>query len=126
MLILSCDTSSIASGALLRVPDDAGAPEATGPDLVGRAEVLGSFATEDTRSHAEATAPGPMPTRMSPSAVPGTPACSRSRRSPGAVASAWERVSSVAKEPSTSARPTRSGPVASGAPASSGTRSRAP
>lgn len=71
MLILSCDTSSIASGALLRVPDDAGAPEAAGPDLVGRAEVLGSFATEDTRSHAEATAPG-LRRLLEQAGVPGT------------------------------------------------------
>ena len=71
MLILSCDTSSIASGALLRVPDDAGAPEAAGPDLVGRAVVLGSFATEDTRSHAEATAPG-LRRLLEQAGVPGT------------------------------------------------------
>ncbi len=52
MLILGCDTSSIASGALVRVPVVDGAPDA------GHLEVLGSFRTQDTRSHAEAMAPG--------------------------------------------------------------------
>ena len=42
MLILSIDTSAIASAALLN----------------GEGEVLASFATEDTRSHAEVLAPG--------------------------------------------------------------------
>ena len=44
MLILAIDTSAVASAAL--VSDDA--PES----------VVGSFATEDTRSHAEVLAPG--------------------------------------------------------------------
>ena len=44
MLILAIDTSAVASAAL--VSDDA--PES----------VLASFATEDTRSHAEVLAPG--------------------------------------------------------------------
>ncbi|MGK4065229.1 tRNA (adenosine(37)-N6)-threonylcarbamoyltransferase complex dimerization subunit type 1 TsaB [Rothia sp. HC945] len=52
MLILGCDTSSIASGALVRVPVVDGAPDDR------RLEVLGSFRTHDTRSHAEAMAPG--------------------------------------------------------------------
>ncbi|MCC3290313.1 tRNA (adenosine(37)-N6)-threonylcarbamoyltransferase complex dimerization subunit type 1 TsaB [Arthrobacter sp. zg-Y1110] len=42
MLILSIDTSAIASAALLN----------------GEGEILASFATEDTRSHAEVLAPG--------------------------------------------------------------------
>ena len=54
MLILGCDTSSIASGALIRVSDDA----ASGAPYAGPAEVLGAFRTEDTRSHAEVMAPG--------------------------------------------------------------------
>ncbi|MBT1001025.1 tRNA (adenosine(37)-N6)-threonylcarbamoyltransferase complex dimerization subunit type 1 TsaB [Paenarthrobacter sp. DKR-5] len=45
MLILTIDTSAIASAALLSAGDDA-------------AEVLATFATEDTRSHAEVLAPG--------------------------------------------------------------------
>ncbi|HEV7167128.1 MAG TPA: tRNA (adenosine(37)-N6)-threonylcarbamoyltransferase complex dimerization subunit type 1 TsaB [Micrococcaceae bacterium] len=45
MRILSIDTSAIASAALISVVD-------------GKAEVLASFATEDTRSHAEVLAPG--------------------------------------------------------------------
>lgn len=53
MLILGCDTSSIASGALLRVPDGPAGP--VPPEAV---EVLGSFRTCDTRSHAEVMAPG--------------------------------------------------------------------
>lgn len=59
MLILGCDTSSVASGALVRLPDDVDL--ASGPlpaDALAAAEVLGSFATADTRSHAEAMAPG--------------------------------------------------------------------
>lgn len=42
VLILSLDTSAIASAAL----------------LTGEGEILGEFATEDTRSHAEVLAPG--------------------------------------------------------------------
>ena len=45
MRILSIDTSAIASAALISAVD-------------GKAEVLASFATEDTRSHAEVLAPG--------------------------------------------------------------------
>ena len=54
MLILGCDTSSIASGALIRVDQAA----ATGLPYTGPVELLGSFHTEDTRSHAEVMAPG--------------------------------------------------------------------
>ncbi|MCP3424886.1 tRNA (adenosine(37)-N6)-threonylcarbamoyltransferase complex dimerization subunit type 1 TsaB [Rothia sp. AR01] len=54
MLILGCDTSSIASGALIRVEDAA----ASGRPYAGPVEVLGAFRTEDTRSHAEVMAPG--------------------------------------------------------------------
>ncbi|WP_129360054.1 MULTISPECIES: tRNA (adenosine(37)-N6)-threonylcarbamoyltransferase complex dimerization subunit type 1 TsaB [Micrococcaceae] len=54
MLILGCDTSSIASGALIEVDDHA----AGGEPYVGPLETLGSFRTHDTRSHAEAMAPG--------------------------------------------------------------------
>ena len=45
MRILSIDTSAIASAALISAVD-------------GKADVLASFATEDTRSHAEVLAPG--------------------------------------------------------------------
>ncbi|WP_085529262.1 tRNA (adenosine(37)-N6)-threonylcarbamoyltransferase complex dimerization subunit type 1 TsaB [Kocuria massiliensis] len=54
MFILGCDSSSIASGALLHVDDDA----ALGEPFTGEVEVAGRFQTEDTRSHAEAMAPG--------------------------------------------------------------------
>ncbi|MCY0904426.1 tRNA (adenosine(37)-N6)-threonylcarbamoyltransferase complex dimerization subunit type 1 TsaB [Arthrobacter sp. H14-L1] len=51
MLILSIDTSAIASAALIRtVPASYGAKAS--------AAVVGSFATEDTRSHAEVLVPG--------------------------------------------------------------------
>ncbi len=51
MLILSIDTSAIASAALIRaVPD--------GDGVTASAAVVGSFATEDTRSHAEVLVPG--------------------------------------------------------------------
>ncbi len=51
MLILSIDTSAIASAALIRtVPASDGAKAS--------AAVVGSFATEDTRSHAEVLVPG--------------------------------------------------------------------
>lgn len=54
VFILGCDTSSIASGALLRVEQAA----ASGEPCAGPIEVLGRFRTEDTRSHAEVMAPG--------------------------------------------------------------------
>ncbi|GAB4099994.1 tRNA (adenosine(37)-N6)-threonylcarbamoyltransferase complex dimerization subunit type 1 TsaB [Sinomonas halotolerans] len=51
MIILAIDTSAIASAALIRCHGTAESPAAD-------AAVLASFATEDTRSHAEVLAPG--------------------------------------------------------------------
>ncbi len=51
MLILSIDTSAIASAALIRT-----VPASDG--VRASAAVVGSFATEDTRSHAEVLVPG--------------------------------------------------------------------
>jgi tRNA threonylcarbamoyl adenosine modification protein YeaZ len=51
VIILAIDTSAVASAALIRCHEPL-APEAAG------AAVLASFATEDTRSHAEVLAPG--------------------------------------------------------------------
>ena len=54
MIILAIDTSAIASAALIRCHETADG--ATGAP--GDAAVLASFATEDTKSHAEVLAPG--------------------------------------------------------------------
>lgn len=51
MIILAIDTSAIASAALIRCHESSGSS-------AGGAAVLASFATEDTRSHAEVLAPG--------------------------------------------------------------------
>lgn len=51
MILLAIDTSAIASAALIRFHESSGSG-------AGGAAVLASFATEDTRSHAEVLAPG--------------------------------------------------------------------